>query len=321
MLRHLFTTCLFALLGSTAYAQAPQDYPSRPVRIVISFPPGGSTDFLARMLAERLQAVTMQTFLVENRPGGNAVIAADAVAKSPPDGYTLFMAVDAAMSLNPLLYSQLSYHPERDFAPISHIASQPLFIVASARSPAKTLPELLAYAKANPGKLQYGSSAMLQQLTGEKIKQDAGIDMVHVPFKGSPPMLQALLAGDIDFAITSTMPYANYVKDGKLFGIVTSGTKREVLLPTTPIVSEVGMNSLEFGNWNGLYAPAGTPKPVIDKLNADVRRAWADQAVNERLSAVGIYPSASTPEELRSLLRSDVERWAKVIKAAGIKLN
>jgi tripartite-type tricarboxylate transporter receptor subunit TctC len=319
MLRALFLLACAFFAGSTL-AQAP-DYPARPVRIIISFPPGGSTDFLARMLAERLQAVTKQTFLVENRPGGNSVIAADAVAKAPPDGYTLFMAVDAVMSLNPLLYSKLTYDPERDFAPVSHVAAQPFFIVASARAPVRTFHELIAYAMANPGKLTYGSSAMLQQLIGEKIKQDAKVDMLYVPFKGSPPMLQALLAGDIDFAITSTMPYATYVKEGKLFGIVTSGAKREQLLPGTPVVKEVGLHDLEFGNWSALYAPAATPKGVIDKLNADVRKALADPAAIEKLSAVGIYPSASTPDELRRLLRTDVERWSRVIRTAGIKLN
>lgn len=320
---NLFLTCtwlVLSTLAATAYGQAPA-YPSKPVRIIISFPPGGSTDFLARILAERLQSGMQQTVIVENRPGGNSVISAETVAKAAPDGYTLFMAVDSVMSLNPLLYSKLSYDPERDFIPISHVASQPFFMVAGPRSPVRDLPSLIAYARANPGKLTYGTSAMLQQLAGEKIKLDTKVDMLHVPFKGSPPMLQALLNGEIDFAITATTPYANYVKEGRLFGIATSGGQREMVLPTTPVMRESGFPDLEFGNWNGLYAPAGTPNIVIEKLNAEVRKAMGDPAVSARLIPAGIYPSASTPDQLRSLRRSDIERWGPVIRAVGIKLD
>ena len=319
----LFLTCTWLVLSSlagTAFGQT-LAYPSKPVRIIISFPPGGSTDFLARILAERLQSGMQQTVIVENRPGGNSVIAAETVAKAAPDGHTLFMAVDSVMSLNPLLYSKLSYDPERDFVPISHVASQPFFMVAGPRSPVRDLPSLIAYARANPGKLTYGTSAMLQQLAGEKIKLDTKVDMLHVPFKGSPPMLQALLNGEIDFAITATTPYANYVKEGRLFGIATSGGQREMVLPTTPVMRESGFPDLEFGNWNGLYAPAGTPNIVIEKLNAEVRKAMSDPAVSARLIPAGIYPSASTPDQLRSLRRSDIERWGPVIRAVGIKLD
>ncbi len=320
---NLFLTCTWLVLSSlagTAFGQT-LAYPSKPVRIIISFPPGGSTDFLARILAERLQSGMQQTVIVENRPGGNSVIAAETVAKAAPDGHTLFMAVDSVMSLNPLLYSKLSYDPERDFVPISHVASQPFFMVAGPRSPVRDLPSLIAYARANPGKLTYGTSAMLQQLAGEKIKLDTKVDMLHVPFKGSPPMLQALLNGEIDFAITATTPYANYVKEGRLFGIATSGGQREMVLPTTPVMRESGFPDLEFGNWNGLYAPAGTPNIVIEKLNAEVRKAMSDPAVSARLIPAGIYPSASTPDQLRSLRRSDIERWGPVIRAVGIKLD
>lgn len=311
---------VFAVLGAIEPALA-QTYPSRPVRIVISFPAGGSTDLLARVLAERLATRLPQPVVVDNRPGGNSVIAAEFVAKSPPDGHTLFMAIDATISLNPLLYAKLSYDPERDFTPISHIASQPYFIVASAKAPARTFPELMAFAKGNPGKLSYGTSALLQMLIGEKLKMDQSVQMLYVPFRGSPPMLQALLANEIDFAITAVMPYATYVKDGKLFGIATSGARRENNLPSTPTMRELGFTDMEFGNWNGLYAPAGTPEPIVQRLNADVRAVLADPTTIERLNNAGIYPSASSPEELRALLRRDVERWSRVIRAANIKLD
>ena len=316
--------CLFiaAMLGgSLVHAQTAQTYPARPIRLIISFPPGGSTDFLARILAERLQSRLNQTVVVDNRAGGNGVIAAEAVAKAASDGYTLFMALDTVMSLNPLLYAKLSYDPQRDFVPIAHIASQPYFIVASARAPARTFGALMAYAKANPGKLSYGSSALLQQLTGEKLKLDLGLEMLYVPFRGSPPMLQALLNSEIDFAITAVSPYANYVKEGKLFAIATSGAKREMQLPGTPTVRELGLADLEFGNWNGLYAPSGTPEEIVAKLNGAAREGMADPATVERLVTAGIYPDPGSPDQLRVLMKTDVERWSRVIKAAGIKLD
>jgi tripartite-type tricarboxylate transporter receptor subunit TctC len=298
-----------------------QDYPSNTVRIVISFPAGGSTDLLARALADDLQKRLKQSVIVENRPGGNGVIAADAVARAAPDGYTLFMAVDSVLSLNPLLYPKLSYNPDKDFAPISLVATQPFFIVAGPHSPVRSFDEMIAYARANPGKLTYGSSAILQTLIGEKLKLEKKIDMLNVPFKGSPPMLQALLSGDIDLAITAVVPYATYVPQGKLFPIVTSGHRREALLPSTPVVGEVGLRGWEFGNWSALYAPAKTPQPIIDRLNAEVRNATRDKALNDRLQTSGIYPEASSPEELRNLLRIDMDRWAEVIKASGFKVQ
>lgn len=318
-MRNLLTALITAaVLIGTAFGQT---YPSKLVRIVIPFGPGGSADFLARLVADRLQASLQQSVLVDYRPGGNYVIAADAVAKSPPDGYTLFMGMDAAMALNPLLYSKLPYDPERDFAPISHVASQPVFYVASSRAPVKSLPELIAYAKVNPGKLMYGTSSSLLMLTVEKIKLDSKIDMVNVPFKGSPAQLPSLLNGEIDFAVTVVIPYATYVKQGKLFGLATSGPKREFMLPNTPTVRELGYPELEFSLWYALFAPAGTPGAILEKLNTEVRKALSDPTTNERLVAAGLYPSASSPEQLRTLVRSDVERWGKVIKATGIKLD
>ncbi len=319
--RRFINTAALAGVALLAGPASGQTYPSKPVRIVISFPPGGSTDFLARFLAERLQLGLQQSVIVDYRPGGNSIIAAEAVAKAPPDGHTLFMALDATMSLNPLLYSKLPYVPERDFAPISHVASQAVFLVASPKAPVRTLPDLLAYAKANPGKLTYGTSALLLMLTGEKMKLDFGVQMLHIPFKGGPDMQMALLAGAIDFSITGVIPYATWVKEGKLFGLATTGPARERLLPNTPTVRELGYAELDFGLWNGLFAPAGTPAAILERLNAEVHKALGDPAANERLIAVGHYPSASTPEHLRILMRTDVQRWSRVIKEAGIKLD
>ena len=311
---------MVAALSYVAMANA-QEYPSKTIRIVIPFPAGGSTDFLARVLSERMQESMGQAVVVDNRPGGNYVIAAESVAKAPADGYTLFLAVDAAMSINQLLYSKLSYNPERDFAPISQVGGQPLFIVASDKAPARTLKELLTFAKANPGKLSYGTSSQIHLLAGEKIKLDTPVEMLNIPFKGSPPMLQALLTSEIDFSITAITPYANYVKQGKLHPLAVTSPNRAVLLPDTPTVRELGFPDLEFGNWFGLYAPAGTAKPLIDRLNSEVRKALADSAAKQRLITAGFDPVASSPEHLQTLIKADLARFANIIKSAGLKIN
>jgi tripartite-type tricarboxylate transporter receptor subunit TctC len=321
MIRTLMS--LLALMTMSFYSATAnaQEYPSKTIRIVIPFPAGGSTDFLARMLAERMQESTGQAVVVDNRPGGNYIVAAESVAKAQPDGYTLFMAVDAAMSINQLLYSKLSYSPERDFVPISQVGGQPLFIVASEKAPVRTFKDLLAYAKANPGKLSYGTSSQIHLLAGEKIKIDTPVQMLNIPFKGSPPMLQALLTSEIDFSITALTPYANFVKQGKLHALAVTSSTRAVMLPDTPTVRELGFPELEFGNWFGLYAPAGTPKSIVERLNSEVRKALADPVAKQKLINAGFDPVASTPEHLQSLIKADLARFASIIKNAGLMIS
>ena len=227
--------CL-ALAAAPAWGQ----FPSKTLRLIISFPPGGVTDVLARQLAQKLAEGLGQPVIVDNRPGGNFIIAAEAAARAEPDGHTLFMAVDSTFTLNPLQTAKLPYDYRRDFAPLSLVGLQSLFIVASAKAPGHSLAELMAAAKASPGKVSFGSSALVAQLIGEQIKLAYGVDMLHVPFKGSPPMLQALLASDIDFAITTFTPYANYVKEGKLRGLAVTGTAREPAVAESPTLAEIG---------------------------------------------------------------------------------
>lgn len=320
-LRALFalTVLIGALLPFAAPTYA-QPYPAKPVRIIISFPPGGITDVLARQLAQRMQDNLGQPFIVDNRPGGNFIIAAEAAAKAPPDGHTLFMVVDSTFTLNPLQNTKLPYDPIRDFAPISLVALQSLFMVASAKAPGINFKELIAFAKANPGKVTFGSSALAPQLIGEQIKAKLGIDMVHVPFKGSSPMLQALLSGDIDFAITTFLPYASYTKEGKLRGLAVTGTGREAPSPDSPSLAELGFPEFTYRLWYGLVAPAGTPKPIVDKLHMEVGKALGDPETRQRLVTAGLEPSTSTPAELAAMIKRDLEKWGAVIKSAGIKL-
>ena len=318
---HLFC-CLLALAASsfTGIANA-QTYPTKTVRLIVAFPPGGVSDTVGRQLAQKLQEQMGQPVVVENRPGGNFVIAAEAAARSPADGYTLFLAIDSIMTMNPLQIDKLPYDPVKDFAPISLVAAQSMFMVASAKAPGKSLKELLAYAKANPGKVNFAASVLTAQLIGEQIKLKEGIDMQYVPFKGPPPMLQALLNGEVDFAITTFVPYANYVKEGRLRGLAVTGTRRDSPAPDAPTLTELGYPEFTYRFWLALFAPAGTPTAALERLNAETNKALNDPEMKQRLAAAGLEAMPSTPAALSQLMRDDLEKWTKVVRAAKIKLG
>lgn len=317
-----FACCLLSLIAvlGTVPADA-QIYPSRPLHLIISFPPGGVSDTVGRQLAQKLQEQMGQPVVVENRPGGNFVIAAVAAAKAPADGHTIFMAVDSTMTLNPLQFDPLPYDPVKDFAPISLVAAQSLFIVASAKAPGKTLHDLVAYAKANPGKVTFGASALAAQLIAEQIKLKDGVDMLYVPFKGPPPMLQALLNGEVDFAVTTFVPYASHVKEGRLRGLAVTGTRRDVPAPDSPTLAELGYPELTYRFWLGMFAPAGTPAPVLDRLNAEIGKALNDAVMKQRLSAAGLEPTPGTAAQLAQAMRDDLDKWTRVVRTAKIKLG
>ncbi len=298
-----------------------QSYPNRPVHMIISLPPGGITDSLARILSDRLAAQMSQTVLVDNRPGGNYVIAAEAAARALPDGYTLFLAVDSTFTLNPLQDTRLNYDFDRDFAPISLVALQSLFMVASGKGTITSFSELLAQARARPGQISFGTSALLPQLIGEQIKVAAGINMVHVPFKGSPPMLQALLSGDLDLSITTFLPYAAYTKDGRLRGLAVTGPGRETASPETPSLAELGYPDLGAQLWFGLVAPAATPAAILKRLQSEVQRALTDPDTRQRFLTAGVVPAPGTAEEFRTQVHNDLAKWTRVVKAAGIALG
>lgn len=308
----------FAFLTSIAQAQS---YPNKTVRIVIPYPPGGITDLVARQLAQKLQDSLGQSVIVDNRPGGNFVIAAELVAKSAPDGYTLLLAPDSIFTLNPLTLSKLPYDSARDFAPISMVALQTLFIVANPKAPGRDFAELLRYAKANPGKVTFGTSGFVNQMVAEQIKVGTDVDMLHVPFKGSPQMLQALLNGDIDFSVTTFTPYAAFVKEGKLRGLAVTGSVREPPVPDTPSLAELGYPELAYRQWLALFAPAGVPAPVMERLIRETTRLLSDPEIKQRFAAAGIDPAPNTPEQMSAIIRRDQQKWTAVIKAAGIKLE
>ncbi len=311
-----------AIFGFAHAADAQvQTYPTKNLRLVISYPPGGVSDLLARVLAQKLQANLGQSVIVDNRPGGNFVIASEVVAKSPPDGYTLYMVVDSAFTLNPLTISKLPYNVERDFTPISLVALQTLFMVANPKAPGRDFNDLLQYAKANPGNITFGTSGFVNQMVGEQLKVATGVNILHVPFKGSPPMLQALLAGDIHFSITTFTPYATLVKEGKLRGLAVTGDERAPLSPDTPTLAELGHKELTYRQWFALYTPAGVPKPVMNRLVTETAKSLNDSDLRQRFTQAGVDAAPTTPEQMAAIVRRDLDKWAKVIKVAGIKLE
>jgi len=316
----VLVSVVVAMLAVAPGVQA-QSFPNKNLRIVISYPPGGVSDLIARILAQKMQEGLGQSVIVDNRPGGNFVIASDVVAKSPPDGYTLYMVVDSAFTLNPLTLPKLPYVVERDFTPISMVALQTLFIVSSLKAPGKDFNDVMRYAKANPGKVSFGTSGFVNQMVGERIKVAMGIDLLHVPFKGSPPMFQALLTSEIDLSITTFTPYAGAVKDGRLRGLAVTGDQRAPLAPDTPTLAELGHKDLTYRQWFALYAPAGARKPVMDRLLKETARALNDPDLRQRFVAAGVDAAPNTPAQMAEVVRGDLEKWGKVIKVAGIKLQ
>ena len=311
--------CLLCLLlCSQVYAQV---YPSRPVRLVVPFPPGGSTDAVARLLAQRMGDTFGQAVVVENRPGGNLFIGAEAVAKAPADGHTLLFTLDIVFTMNPSLFAKLPYDAERDFAPISLVTTQTMWFVSNPKLPVASMSELVAYARANPRRINYGSGAIVGQLTGELFRTLTGAEMTYVPFKGSAQALQALLAGDIDLAVADITPFSPHIATGKLRGLGQTGRKRLESMPAVPTMAEQGLKDFEVIGWFGMYAPAATPQPIIARLNAEVTRLLALPDVKEKILAYGLEANSSTPEALTARAREDAAKWSRVIKAAGIRLD
>jgi tripartite-type tricarboxylate transporter receptor subunit TctC len=312
---------LLALLGAYAPFAMSQAYPSKPIRLIISFPPGGGIDVTARTLAQKLGEQVGQPVVVDNRAGGNTVISAEIAAHAPPDGYTLFMPLEFTMTQNGALYEKLPYDPVRDFVPISRVSRTNLLFVTHAKSPFRNLQELVAYGKANPGKLNFAASAVLTRLMGEQLKSAAGVDMVFVPYKGTAPMLQALLGGEIDLVIDGTSAYVPSIRAGKLRPLAGGGPVRHPQLPDNPTAGEQGFPQAEASGWLGVFAPAGTPQPIVTRLNTEIVKALQSDEVKQKLEGIGVTVVTSTPAELGALVKEEIAKWSPVIRAAGIKAD
>jgi len=309
------------MLTLCALAQA-QSYPSRPIRYIVPQAPGGSSDTLARVLTQRVAQGLGQQIVIDNRPGATGVIGGELAARANPDGYTL-LQVATSHATNPAMQARLPYDTLRDFAPISLLSQQPNVFLVHPSVPVRNVKELIAYAKSKPGQLNYASSGTggSQHLAGELLKSMAGIDITHVPYKGSPPALVDVIAGRVPL-MSSTMPPAlPQIKSGKVRAIAVTSAKRSPALPDVPTVAESGLSGYEAIAWQGLVAPAGTPKPVISRLNAEFVNALKQPEIVAKLNEQGFETVASTPEWFAQYTRTEIAKWSKVIKGAGIKAS
>ncbi|MBI3938267.1 MAG: tripartite tricarboxylate transporter substrate binding protein [Betaproteobacteria bacterium] len=321
-----FTLVSAGLVGP-AFAQASPagsaaGYPSRPVRFVVGYPPGGATDIIARTVGIRLSEGLRQQVIVDNRPGAGGIIGSDIVAKATPDGHTIVL-VTTSHGVNPSLYSKLPYDTVKSFAPITQVGSLQLVLVVNPSLPVKSVKELVALAKSRPGKLNFASSGSGQSLhlAAELLKTMAGIDIVHVPYKGGAPARTDLLSGQVQLMFESMIGVLPFVKAGKLRGLAVSGAKRSPAAPDIPTVAEAGVPGYEASGWVGVLAPAGTLKPIVTKLNAEIVNVLRTPEVHDRLFASGVEVVGSTPEQFAQFIRAQLVKWARVVKQSGAKLD
>jgi tripartite-type tricarboxylate transporter receptor subunit TctC len=308
-----------ACLAQGAMAQA---YPSKPVRMVVAFPPGGSTDLAARALSERLAEALGQPIVVENRPGASGNIGAEAVARAAPDGYTLLMAA-TSFATSPAFFPKLGWDPVKDFAPVSLVATVPIVVVVNPAVPAKNPQELIAYSKANPGKLNLASpgAATLTRLSGEMFKQAAGLDWVTVHYKGGPPAVTDLLAGQSHVMFANISDVISHVKAGKLRAVAVTTAKRSAVVPDLPTVAESALPGFDVSTWQAVVAPAGTPREVVQRLNAEIVKAMAAPEMKQRFLSFGTDAATGTPDELGRFLADEVAKIGKIAKDVGAKAD
>ena len=300
-----------------------QAYPTHPVRILVGFPPGGGTDIMARFLAPRLSEYLGQQFVVENKPGATTNVATAIVAKAQPDGYTLLFTT-SALAINVSLYKgRLKYDALRDLAPISVLAESPNLLVAGPSLEAKNIRELVAYAKAHPGKLNYSSAGAgtSQHLAGETFKTRTGTYIVHIPYKGTAPSLAAVMAGEVEFSFANVPAILGHVKSGRLRPLAVAGEKRSSLMPDVPTMKEAGVDGVEVPVWYALLAPAGTPPAIVKTLADAVHKAAFSAELKPRLEADGAEPVGSSPEEFAGFLKKEVAKYAEAIRASGAKVE
>lgn len=300
-----------------------QSYPSKPIRLIIPFPPGGSTDILGRSLAQKLSEAWGQQVLVDNRGGAGGTIGADLAAKAPADGYTLLMGHIGTLAVNVALYPKLSYDPVRDFAPVSMVALVPNVLVVHPALPVKNVTELIAYAKANPGKLNYssGGNGSAAHLAVEYFKLQTKTEIVHVPYKGTGPSVTDLIAGQVSMTMTGAPAVMPHVQSGRIRALGVSSPQRIPALAQIPSVAEAGVPGFDATQWYGVVAPAGTPKDVVAKLNAEIRKIMQSKEMLDRLNTEGAIAAAGTPEQFGAYIKNEIVRWGVVVKAAGMKAD
>ena len=325
--RLIATLCIAGAAG-TVLAQATstgsgQAYPAKPIRMMIGFPPGGGTDIIGRIVAQKLGEALGQQIIVDNRGGASGQLAAELVSRAAPDGYTIMMAHIAAISILPSLVSKLPYDAQKDFAPVSLAAIGPNLLVVHPSVPAKNVRELVALAKSRPGQLQYASpgSGTVQHLAGELFKLQAKVDILHVPYKGSGQSIVDLIAGQVHMDFDAVPPVINYVRQGKLRALAVTSAKRFSLLPDIPTVEEGGVPGFDMSTWWGIVAPAAVSRDIVNKLNAEMVKSIRQPDAKEKISGVGADTVGNTPDEFAAFIRAETEKYSRIVKAASIRLD
>jgi tripartite-type tricarboxylate transporter receptor subunit TctC len=320
----IFLGCLvLALSNSSPLARAADSYPSKPVRWIVPAPAGGPSDYRVRRIAQRLSEAWRQPVVVENRAGAAGIIAAELVAKAAPDGYTLLHGHVGMFAINPALYQNLPYDPLKDFIPVTRVTSGPAIVLVNPQVPAKTLAELIALAKRKPGELSYGSagSGSPQHITGEMFKQLTGVDLVHIPYKGSAPLITDLVGGQIQVGFDYAVPAGEQVKAGKLRALAVAGPKRLPYLPDVPTTAEAGLPEFQSIVWNGLFVAAGTPPNIVQTIHDQVVKIINTPEEQSEAARLGYDLRGSTSDEFREFIKAEMIKWGKVVKASGAKVD
>ena len=314
------SVAIVALVLSAAHAQT---WPDKPIKFVVAAPAGSSIDVLARVIGDKLKDRLGQSIVVENRPAAGGTAATDFVAKSPPDGYAMLMSFNGPLAFGPHLYTKLPYDPQKDLVPVIITSSQPNVLAVSANLPVNSVKELVAYAKANPGKLNFASvgNGSSSHLTMELLKATAGIDIVHVPFNGSPPAVTATMQGETQMIFAVMQPLQAQIQAGRLRALAVTTKTRFALLPDLPTIAENGFPGFEALAWNGVLVPAGTPGPVVQRLNSEINAILKDASVKSALNAQGFELIGGTPEDFANLIKSESDKWAPVIRKTGAKID
>ena len=312
-----------AALVCAATAALAQSFPEKPIRFVVGFTPGGPSDILARALGQKLAERWSQQVVIENRPGAGGNVAAEAVARSAADGYTWLLGNNSILATNQTLYRSLPYDPVKDFAPVSLVAVQPNILVVNPQVPANSVAELIALAKKNPGKLNYASSGAgaAAHLAGELFKTMAGVDLVHVPYKGAQPALTDVIAGQVQVMFATSASVIPFIKAGKLRGLAVTTARRSPSVPDLPTVSEAGVAGFEAITWHGVVVPAATPAPLVERLNRDIVSVLSLPDLRERLAALGAEVLAGTPREFADYIAAEIPKWSKVVRDSGARIE
>ena len=315
---------LLALIAATATSGAfAQTWPSKPIRVVVPFPPGGGTDIIARGVTQKVAAATGWIFVVENQPGAGGNLGVNTVAKAAPDGYSLVLGQTSNLAINPTLYSKLPYDPQKDLAPVLLVANAPLVLVTGANSPYKTLADAVKAAKAKPGSLNFASpgNGTVAHLTNELFQKAAGIKTQHIPYKGAAQALTDVLSGNVDLYMSSVPTLLGQIKQGKLRALAVTSAKRVDDLPDVPTINESGYKGFDVVTWFGFLAPAGTPKEVIARLNTEFNKALQQPDLRKKLGDEGADAAGGTPEQFAALIKEDITRWGKVVKESGARVD